>query len=90
MPIISLCRQQADLIRSTGRTGRNVWRLLQWEQHIWQELRSDTGKTKKMSSRTGQWIIHLQPAITEEERKKRLKGWNKAVRYAFDWARDEE
>ena len=30
------------------------------------------------------------PAITEEERKKRLKGWNKAVRYAFDWARDEE
>lgn len=30
------------------------------------------------------------PVITEEERKKRLKGWNKAVRYAFDWARDEE
>ena len=30
------------------------------------------------------------PAITEEERKKRLKGWNKAVHYAFDWARDEE
>lgn len=28
------------------------------------------------------------PAITEEERTRRLKGWHKAVRLAFDWARD--
>lgn len=30
------------------------------------------------------------PAITEKERDSRLKGWNKAVRCAFDWAKDEE
>ncbi len=27
--------------------------------------------------------------ITEEERAKRIKGWNKAVRCAYDWAKDE-
>ena len=30
------------------------------------------------------------PAISEEERTKRIKGWNKAVRCAYHWARDEE
>ena len=29
------------------------------------------------------------PAMDEETRKKRLKGWNKAVKCALDWARDE-
>ena len=28
--------------------------------------------------------------ITQEERQKRIKGWNKAVRCAFDWAKEEE
>ena len=28
------------------------------------------------------------PAITPEERKTRLKGWSKAVRYAYGWARE--
>ena len=31
----------------------------------------------------------FEPAITEEERGKRLKGWSKAVKCAFDWTRDE-
>ena len=31
----------------------------------------------------------FRPAITEEERVKRLKGWSKAVKCAFDWAREE-
>ncbi len=31
----------------------------------------------------------FEPAITEEERVKRLKGWGKAVKCAFDWAREE-
>ncbi len=31
-----------------------------------------------------------RPAITEDERAKRLRGWNKAVRCAYHWALDEE
>ncbi len=30
------------------------------------------------------------PAIPEQERAKRIKGWNKAVRCAYHWAEDEE
>jgi glycerol kinase len=29
------------------------------------------------------------PAMEEETRTQRLKGWHKAVRYSFDWAREE-
>ena len=32
----------------------------------------------------------FEPSMTEEERARRLWGWNKAVRYSFDWARDED
>ena len=32
----------------------------------------------------------FEPAIEEDDRKKRVKGWKKAVKYAFDWAKDEE
>ena len=37
------------------------------------------------------WAIDrvFEPAIEEEERKKRIKGWNKAVKYAFDWAKED-
>ena len=30
------------------------------------------------------------PEIGGDERAKKIKGWNKAVRYAFDWSRDED
>ena len=38
------------------------------------------------------WAIDktFSPQISEEERHKRVKGWNKAVRYAYDWAKDED
>lgn len=38
------------------------------------------------------WAIDrtFEPKIGEDERRKRIKGWNKAVKYAFDWAKDEE
>ena len=38
------------------------------------------------------WAVDktFQPMIDEENRAKKIKGWNKAVRYAFDWAQDEE
>lgn len=32
----------------------------------------------------------FQPKISKEERGKRLKGWRKAVRYAFGWAKEED
>lgn len=31
----------------------------------------------------------FHPAISVEERNKRIKGWNKAVKYAYGWAKDE-
>lgn len=31
----------------------------------------------------------FRPQITEEERKKKIKGWNKAVKYSYDWAKEE-
>ena len=38
------------------------------------------------------WAIDrtFEPQIAEEERAKRIKGWNKAVTYAYNWAKDEE
>ena len=30
------------------------------------------------------------PVMEKEECERRIKGWNKAVRYSFDWAKDEE
>ncbi|WP_138303221.1 MULTISPECIES: glycerol kinase GlpK [Eubacteriales] len=30
------------------------------------------------------------PQIPEEERVKKIRGWNKAVRYSYHWAKDEE
>ncbi len=37
------------------------------------------------------WVIDrtFMPAIEEQERQKRLKGWKKAVSYAFDWAKED-
>lgn len=37
------------------------------------------------------WSIDkkFEPAISKSDRDKRIKGWNKAVKYAFDWAKEE-
>ena len=32
----------------------------------------------------------FEPSISEEDRAKRIKGWNKALTYAHGWAKDEE
>ncbi|MDY3248931.1 MAG: glycerol kinase GlpK, partial [Candidatus Choladocola sp.] len=32
----------------------------------------------------------FHPVMEREEREKRLRGWKKAVRYSFDWAKEEE
>ena len=38
------------------------------------------------------WAIDktFTPQIMDAERAKRIKGWEKAVKYAYGWARDEE
>lgn len=38
------------------------------------------------------WAVDrtFQPDITQEERERKVKGWDKAVKHAFDWAKDEE
>lgn len=37
------------------------------------------------------WAVDrtFTPAITEEDRLARIKGWNKAVRYAYGWAKED-
>jgi glycerol kinase len=32
----------------------------------------------------------FEPSMTKEECSRRLKGWEKAVRYSFDWAKEED
>lgn len=32
----------------------------------------------------------FEPQISQEERQKKIKGWNKAVRYAHGWAKEEQ
>lgn len=32
----------------------------------------------------------FQPSLQEEERQRKIKGWNKAVRYAYGWAKEDE
>lgn len=38
------------------------------------------------------WAVDqiFEPQIQEEERQEKTAGWKKAVRYAFDWAKQEE
>ncbi len=37
------------------------------------------------------WAIDatFKPSIEEEDRKRRIKGWNKAVKYAYGWAKED-
>ena len=32
----------------------------------------------------------FEPEISGEERQKRIKGWKKAVKYAYGWAKEEQ
>ena len=49
------------------------------------------GYWKSLDEIRQNWEIDrtFRPAITEMERVKRLKGWSKAVKCAFDWAKEE-
>lgn len=38
------------------------------------------------------WAVDqiFEPSISEEERQKKIRGWNKAVRYSYHWAKEEQ
>ena len=38
------------------------------------------------------WAIDqtFKPALDEEERESKIKGWKKAVKYAYGWAKEDE
>ena len=49
------------------------------------------GYWESMEAVKKNWDIDriLQPAIGEEEREKRIRGWNKAVKCAYHWAKED-
>ena len=51
-----------------------------------------TGYWKSREQVKENCAIHqvFEPAIDEEERKHKIKGWNKAVRCSYHWAKEEE
>ena len=59
------------------------------DSHAVNDVRPGTQKIAEQCNNEDRDQI-FEPAIDEENRAKRIKGWNKAVRYAFDWAKDEE
>ena len=50
------------------------------------------GYWKNQEDIIANWSIgkEFEPHISEENRQKKIKGWNKAVKYSYDWARDED
>ena len=53
-------------------------------------LAVDYWKTKEDVIKNQQRERVFHPQMEEEERQKKLKGWKKAVKYAFGWAKDTE
>ena len=51
-----------------------------------------TGYWKSREEVKENWAIDqvFEPAIDEEERKQKIKGWNKTVRCSYHWAKEEE
>ena len=83
-----LMQMQADLIgtpvqrpRSVESTAMGAAYLAGLAVGYWKD-KNDVLRNRTMD-RT------FYPSISPEERAKRLKGWAKAVKYAFDWAKEE-
>ena len=58
------------------------------------DFSSEISGEDSLSDDLGESEITEEPAdenteITEEDRAKRIKGWNKAVKYAYGWAKEE-
>lgn len=51
-----------------------------------------TGYWKDREEVKKNWAIDriFEPSIETEERQKKIKGWNKAVKYSFGWAKENE
>ena len=50
-----------------------------------------TGYWKSRDEVKENWAVDqiFEPKIDEADREKRVKGWNKAVHYAYHWAKEE-
>ena len=46
-----------------------------------------TNKEDVIKNRASNHIFN--PSIEEEDRKKRIRGWHKAVKYAYGWAKED-
>ncbi len=57
-------------------------------RHIWQDLRQVTGKIGMKSGKNWQLGRRFEPVMDSGERKKLLRGWQRAVRCARLWAED--
>ena len=49
-----------------------------------------TGYWKDREEVKKNWAVDqiFEPSIETEERQKKIKGWNKAVKYSFGWAKE--
>ena len=71
-------------------SGPSASRPPPWAPPIWRAWPWATGNPPGEVARNWSVDCTYRPSITEEERAKRLRGWNKAVRCAYHWALDEE
>ena len=83
-----LMQTQADIINAPVKRPRCVETTAMGAAYV---AGLAVGYWKSVDEIRENWEIDriFEATITEEERGKRLKGWSKAVRYAFDWAKEE-
>ena len=83
-----LMQTQADIINAPVKRPRCVETTAMGAAYV---AGLAVGYWKSVDEIREKWEIDriFEATITEEERGKRLKGWSKAVRYAFDWAKEE-
>ncbi len=76
------CRHSSDIINAPVNRPQCVETTAMGAAYL-AGLAVDTGQVKRMLLRTGQLIRHSSQRLQMKKEKKRIKGWNKAVKYAF-------
>ena len=84
-----LMQTQADIINATGQPVHAVLRQLTIGAAYLAGLA--VGYWSSKEEVRNNWSIDQKfyPSITEETREQKIKGWNKAVKYSYGWAKDE-
>lgn len=83
-----LMQTQADIIKAPVNRPRCVETTAMGAAYL---AGLATGYWKDKEDVIKNWAIDstFYPSLEEEERLKRVKGWNKAVKYAYGWARED-